>query len=187
MTQIPNNISIKELLTSLSPSIAREAITSSGADKELKGTEFSLAVDVSGDIYSYLVKDGTDFTVKEGDIDAPMVRVRVRRETLEQMIATQNLDMLLGIQSDLNKNKYNVLKSLKGSFTAELANDDGSVFVIDTIFNNTADPKATFRMKTTDSISLIRKETNPVNLFMSGQMKIDGDMAFAMSTQPLFS
>jgi len=118
MTQIPNNISIKELLTSLSPSIAREAITSSGADKELKGTEFSLAVDVSGDIYSYLVKDGTDFTVKEGDIDAPMVRVRVRRETLEQMIATQNLDMLLGIQSDLNKNKYNVLKSLKGSFTA---------------------------------------------------------------------
>jgi len=42
-------------------------------------------------------------------------------------------------------------------------------------------------MKTTDSISLIRKETNPVNLFMSGQMKIEGDMAFAMSTQPLFS
>ena len=42
-------------------------------------------------------------------------------------------------------------------------------------------------MKTTDSIALVRKETNPVNLFMSGQMKIDGDMAFAMSTQPLFS
>ena len=58
------------------------------------------------------------------------------------MIATQNLDMLLGIQSDLNKIKYNVLKGLKGSFTAELANDDGSVFVIDTIFNNAADPKA---------------------------------------------
>jgi putative sterol carrier protein len=187
MQQIPNDISINELLTSLSPAIAKEAIQSTGADKELKGTEFSLAVDVSGEVYSYLVKDGTDFTIKEGDIDAPMVRVRVTKDTLQKMIATQNLDMLLGIQSDLNKNKYNVLKGLKGSFVAELTNDDGSVFVIDTTFNNAVEPKATFRMKTTDSIALIRKETNPVNLFMSGQMKIDGDMAFAMSTQPLFS
>lgn len=187
MQQIPNNISIKELLTSLSPAIAKEAIVSTGADKELKGTEFSLAVDVSGEVYSYLIKDGTEFTIKEGDIDSPMVRVKVAKDTLEKMIETQSLDMLLGIQSDLNKNKYNVLKGLKGSFVAELTNDDGSMFLIDTTFNNAPDPKATFRMKTTDSIALIRKETNPINLFMSGQMKIDGDMAFAMSTQPLFS
>jgi putative sterol carrier protein len=33
----------------------------------------------------------------------------------------------------------------------------------------------------------IAKEANPVNLFMSGAMKIEGDMAFAMATQPLFT
>ncbi len=187
MREIPTNIGIKELLTEISPNIAREAIKSSGAEKELEGTVFSLVVEVSGEKYSYLVKDGRDFDVKQGDIDSPLVRVKIDKSSLEKMIATKSLDMLLGIQSDLNKQKYNALKGLKGSFTAELTNDDGSVTTIETILNNTLEPKATFKMKTADSISLVRKETNPVNLFMSGAMKIEGDMAFAMSTQPLFS
>jgi len=33
----------------------------------------------------------------------------------------------------------------------------------------------------------MKKKTNPVNLFMSGAMKIEGDMSFAMATQPLFT
>lgn len=187
MKETPKNIGIKELLTEFSPSIAKEAIQLSGAEKELKGTVFTLVVEVSGQKYSYLVKDGVDFDIKEGDIDAPLVRVKISKENIEKMIATNSLDMLLGIQNDLNKQKYNVLKSLKGSFTAELLNDDGSTTIIETTFNNATEPKATFKMKTSDSIALIKKETNPVNLFMSGQMKIEGDMAFAMSTQPLFT
>lgn len=187
MKEIPADIGIKELLTEVSPGIAREAIASSGADKELQGTVFSLVVDVSGDKYSYLVRDGVDFQITQGDIEAPLVRVKIEKDNLQKMIATKSLDMLLGIQSDLNKQKYNALKSLKGSFTAELLNDDGSVTTIETILNGAAQPRATFKMKTADSISLIRKETNPVNLFMSGAMKIEGDMAFAMATQPLFT
>ena len=42
-------------------------------------------------------------------------------------------------------------------------------------------------MTAKDSSALMRRETNPVNLFMSGAMKIEGDMSFAMGTQPLFS
>jgi len=42
-------------------------------------------------------------------------------------------------------------------------------------------------MTAKDTGALMRKETNPVNMFMSGAMKIEGDMAFAMGTQPLFS
>ena len=187
MKEVPKHIGIKELLTEFSPSIAKEAIKSSGAEQELKGTVFTLVVEVSGQKYSYLVKDGVDFDIKEGDIDAPLVRVKISKENIEKMIATNSLDMLLGIQNDLNKQKYNVLKSLKGSFTAELLNDDGSTTTIETTFNNAMEPKATFKMKTSDSIALVKKETNPVNLFMSGAMRIEGDMAFAMSTQPLFT
>ncbi len=187
MQEIPANTTIRELLMELSPNIAKEAIQASGAAAELKGTEFSLVVDVSGDKYSYLVKDGSDFNIRDGDIDAPLVRIKIAKESLEKMIATRSLDMLLGIQSDLNRQKYNTLKTLKGSFTAELQNDDGSIMVIETVLNNAAEPKAVFKMKTSDSISLVRKETNPVNLFMSGAMKIEGDMAFAMATQPLFT
>ncbi|MBN1498358.1 MAG: SCP2 sterol-binding domain-containing protein [Spirochaetes bacterium] len=187
MKEIPADTSVRDLLLKVSPEIAREAILSSGASKELDGTEFSLVVEVSGDTYSYLVKNGTEFDIREADIDAPMVRVKIDRESIEKMIKTNSLDMFLGIQSDLNRSKYNVLRNIKGSFVAELTNDDGSVLSIETIFNNAMEPKAVFKMRTADSIALTRKETNPVNLFMSGAMRIDGDMAFAMSTQPLFT
>jgi putative sterol carrier protein len=103
------------------------------------------------------------------------------------MIQTKNLDMILGIQNDINKAKYNALSSLKGSFTAEVANDDGTTFVIKAILNGAEQPHSVFRMSATDTQALMRKETNPVNLFMSGAMKIDGDMSFAMATQPLFT
>jgi putative sterol carrier protein len=42
-------------------------------------------------------------------------------------------------------------------------------------------------MNSKDTAALMRKEANPVNLFMSGAMKIEGDMSFAMATQPLFT
>ena len=184
---VPTDISIKELLTSFAPKMAQEVIASSGRAAELVGTRFTLVLDISGYQVSYDVKDGADFKVTETAQDNPMVKIQVTEDDLNRMIATENLDMLLGIQNDLSKQKYDVLSRLKGSMTAILSNDDGSIFTINATFNGGEAPKCTFRMKTTDSAALIRKEQNPVNLFMSGLMKIEGDMAFAMSTQPLFT
>jgi len=86
----------------------------------------------------------------------------------------------------LNKTKYETVKSLNGSFKAELSNDDGTNYLIDVMFNGAQEPSAVFRMKTTDSALMMRKEQNPVNLFMAGAMQIEGDMQFSMATQPLF-
>ena len=58
---------------------------------------------------------------------------------------------------------------------------------IQTILNGATTPSSVFKMTAKDSSALMRRETNPVNLFMSGAMKIEGDMSFAMGTQPLFS
>lgn len=184
---IPKDISIDELLLNFAPDMAKKMIEENGAAAELGGTEFSMVVDVGGKKYCYVVKNGTDFDVKEGDIDTPMVSISITEDDMKKMIETNSLDMLLGIQSDLNKRKYNTLQTLKGTFVAELANDDGSTVSIKTSFNGADTPSAVFKMKTTDSIALVNKETNPVNLFMSGGMQIEGDMAFAMQTQPLFT
>ncbi len=184
---IPKDISIKDLLLDFSPNMAKKMIAESGAAAELADTELTMVVDVSGTKYSYVVKNGTDFDVKEGDLDSAMVLIEIAEGDLQKMIETDSLDMLLGIQSDLNKKKYQALQGLKGTMVAELANDDGSVVSIATVLNGADTPKATFKMKMSDSIALVKKETNPVNLFMSGGMQIEGDMAFAMQTQPLFT
>ncbi len=188
MQNIPTDISIKDLLTDLSPRLAKEGIEKAGKLPELAGTEFTLVVDVTGEgVYSYIVKDGKEFTIKNEAIADPMVKIALSKDDLEKMIATQNLDMLLGIQQDLSKVKYNALKSLKGSFKAELKNTDGSVYLIQTVCNGSASPNCTFKMKTEDSAKIAKKQAHPVNLFMSGAMQIEGDMAFAMQTQPLFT
>ncbi len=184
---IPKDIRIKDLLLDFSPNMAKQMIAESGAAAQLGGTEFSMMLEVGGDKYSYVVKDGTDFDVKEGELDNPMVKIVISEEDMQKMIDTNSLDMLLGIQSDLNKAKYDALKNLKGKMIANLSNDDGSVVSLETIFNGAENPSATFKMKTADSIALVNKQTNPVNLFMSGGMQIEGDMAFAMQTQPLFT
>ncbi|MBU1171127.1 MAG: SCP2 sterol-binding domain-containing protein [Proteobacteria bacterium] len=188
MQNIPTDISIKDLLCDLSPRLAKEVIAASGKLPELEGTELTLVIAVEGEnSYSYIVKDGKDFTVKAEAIDNPMVKIALSKSDLEKMIATNNLDMLLGIQQDLNKTKFNALKSLKGSFNAELKNTDGSVYLIKTICNGSDSPNCTFKMTTEDSTKITKKEAHPVNLFMSGAMQIEGDMAFAMATQPIFT
>jgi putative sterol carrier protein len=185
MATFPNNISVKELLMDFSPKMVRETISARTA--ELAGLKFSMVIEVSGDKFSYVVKDGTAIDVKENDLSNPMVRIQISKEDIEKMIATQNLDMLLGLLSDLTKDKHATMKKMKGSFTALLANDDSSKYTIKAIFNDAQTPHATFKMKTSDSSALVRKETNPTNLFMTGSMKIEGDMGFAMTTQPLFT
>ena len=79
---IPKDMSIKDLLLDFSPKTAKQMIEESGAAAELGGTEFSMVVDVSGNKYSYVVKDGTNFDVKEGDLDKAMVRILISEEDL---------------------------------------------------------------------------------------------------------
>lgn len=184
---IPSDTSIDTLLSEVMPKIAKEQLASSNAANELAGTQITMAVDVSGQKYNYTLKDGAQVNSAKGDMTNAMLGLIISKEDMEKMIKSGNLDMILGIQNDLNKAKYNALNSLKGSFVAEITMDDGSVCRLQAILNGAISPSSTFKMSVKDSSALMRKETNPVNLFMSGAMKIEGDMAFAMATQPLFS
>lgn len=184
---IPADTSVDKLLSEIMLNVAKEQLASSSAAADLAGTEITMVVDVDGDMYSYALKNGAEVNYTKGDTASPKLRLKVSKGDMEKMIKTQNLDMILGIMNDLNKAKYNALNSLKGSFVAEISMDDGSSVKLLAILNNATDPASVFKMTAKDTGALMRKETNPVNLFMSGAMKIEGDMAFAMGTQPLFS
>ena len=184
---VPADTSVKDLLSVTMPKIAGEMLSQNSAAAELAGTTITMVVNVEGVSYNYTVKDGSAIECQEGDMGNPMLRLKVSNSDLEKMIQTGNLDMILGIQNDLNRAKYNALTSLKGSFVAEIAADDGHVFKLEAVLNNAEQPRSLFRMSAADTSALMKRETNPVNLFMSGAMKIEGDMAFAMATQPLFT
>lgn len=187
LPEVPKDTSIKDLLMDIMPATAKNVMAENNTKAELDGTEISMVVEVGTSAYSYVLTNGEEIKASEADIDNAMLRMKVSEGDLSKMIETGNLDMILGVQQDLNRAKYNAISTLRGSFIAEVANDDGSVFTIEAILNGAMEPKSVFRMSAADTSALMNKETNPVNLFMSGAMKIEGDMGFAMSTQPLFS
>lgn len=187
MSNITKDTSINELLTTIMAEEIKEALDKNNAADQLNGTEFKMSLDVSGKQYSYVLKDGASVEVIEGNLDEKMILLKISEDDLQKMIATQELDMIMGITTKIDKVKYDTIKKLKGSFQAVLKNNDDSTYKIDVVFNDTDSPNCTFKMKTADSAALMRKEQNPVSLFISGAMQIEGDMPFAMSTQPLFS
>ncbi len=185
MPEIPKGISTKELLLDFSPNLAKQMMAENKSAADLAGTEFSMLVDVSGTRYSYIVKNGTEMTAQEGGIDNPMVMIKIAEEDIQKMIELESLDMFMGVQGDMDKSKYDALVPLKGRLTAELTNDDGSVMTTDIVFNGVDTPHLTIKMKTADSIAVVKKEINPINLFMSGSLQMEGDMGFAMTLQPI--
>lgn len=186
MTSIQPTTSVNELLTVVLPQRTKDSIAARGAMQELKDTVITMTLDVSGSYYSYTVINGSEVEMVCDKLDNAMVSIRVSEEELVKMIQNSELDIILMVITELNKTKYETVKNLNGSFKAELGNDDGSTYHIEVIFNGATEPNALFRMRTSDSALMMRKEENPVNLFMAGSMQIEGDMQFSMATQPLF-
>ena len=186
MHEIPKDTSVKNLLTDIMPALTKRALDEMPPEDQAGTGEISLTMEVSGNTYSYRIKNNEEIEISERDMDAPMVRVVMSNDDLEKMIAKDQLDLLLGITTDLNKSKADTINSLKGTVNLQLGNDDGSAYAIKARFNNEDSPVCDIDMKTADSLLLVRKQANPVMLFMSGGLKLKGDMPFAMRFQNLF-
>ena len=181
------SVNVRDLLTEAVPKLAREYIKLRGEQEELKGTELTLTLDISGSLYSYIIEDGVNFDVKEGSIDNPKVRISFSLESISKMLDMKNIDMLIGMQRQLTRKKYDVLSGLKGTSVFQITNSDGTVSEITATFNATQNPKAVLKLSLENANLINSGKENPMNLFMAGKMKIEGDMGFALKLQPLFT
>jgi len=180
-------LDVAELLAEFMPKLARGYLAASGAAEGLAGTEFTLTVDVSGCEYGYVVRDGKEFQVREGGLESPMVRVSIPLEDLERMVRLRHIDFLGGMQHALSRQKYDVISRLKGTTVFNLTHPEGGATAITVVFNGAEAPRAAFTLTMEHAQELVSREDNPVQMFMAGKLRIEGDMAFAMSIQPLFT
>ncbi len=180
-------LDLDEVVLTFLPKVIREFMKLSGAAAGLAGTEFTLEVDISGEKYRFIVKDGADFDVARGGLEKPLVSVSISMEDMEKLVLMKNIDMLLGIQRKLTRQGFETLSRIRGTAVFDLTNEDNGKSEIRVRFNGADAPKAKFLMGIDQARSVIMGQENPVNLFMSGRLKIEGDMAFAMSVQPLFN
>ena len=66
---------IQELLTEYGPKMVKASVENQGCAEELRGTEFTLIIDVDRGKYSFVVRDGTDVQVgTDKDLENAMLR-----------------------------------------------------------------------------------------------------------------
>ena len=76
-------------------------------------------------------------------------------------------------------------KMLKGTILQELAREGGEPFNLEMAFNGAATPRTVLKMKIADFVAMQEGKLNAQEAFMTGRLRIEGDMAFMMQVAAL--
>jgi putative sterol carrier protein len=71
-------------------------------------------------------------------------------------------------------------KQVRGTLVQELAREGAEPFRIQLTFNGAESPKTTLKMKIADAVALQEGRLNGQEAFMTGKVRVEGDMAFMM-------
>jgi putative sterol carrier protein len=184
--EIPENVGVKEYFDEYVPKVFAEQV-GGGAVLGMEGTEVKLQFDVNGSSYGLVVKDAKDLEVKEGALDDPTVKLAMSEDVFRRAV-TGKLEGATDTFTDvsqINRNRYDQLVATKGTLILDLATPDGQSAEVKVTFNGADTPETTFRCSVEDWVAMSTGELAGPTAFMSGKLKIEGDMPFAMSLASL--
>ncbi len=182
---IPENVSVQDYFENYVPKLFEEQIGAM-AIAGMEGTEFTVQFNVDGQIYAIRVKEGKELEIVKGGIDGPMMDVTLNEDAWRKAI-TGNLpgsDMFTELGNTANRKTYDAVNGQKGTLTLELTDPDANITVI---FNGSATPAVTLKASAATFADINSGKTAAPMAFMQGQLKLEGDMAFAMSLNSLMS
>lgn len=183
--EIRDDVSVKEYFEENVPEIFKEQVggaSLSGMD----GTVLALQFDIAGgekQTYSLVVKDAKEVEILAGPAENPLVTIELSEEVWRQAVTGKlegATDMFTDV-SRMSRARFDLLKDTKGALVLDLARPDGSTADITVMFNGAESPRAVFRCSLETWAKLNRGEIAGPTAFMSGQLKIEGDMGFAMA------
>lgn len=180
---VSEDITVKEYFEEHVPKMFEEEVAKVSVSG-MEGTEFTVEFDIDGQAYGLIVKDAKELEIKEGKLDNPMIRVELSEDLWRKAVTGKMegaVDMFTDMGQMANRQRYDALKSTKGTMNLELEMPDGSQAKIKVVMNGADSPEVTFKAALEDWIKVAKGETPGPMAFMSGKLKIDGDMGFAMS------
>jgi putative sterol carrier protein len=107
-------------------------------------------------------------------------------------------EILMPTAADIFRNmpsQFDASKAKDANFSVQfdLSGDEGGQWYVkiadgkcDTGQGSIENPKATIRMDATDYVKMTSGELNPMAAFMSGKVKVEGDLNSVMQLQSLF-
>jgi putative sterol carrier protein len=166
-----------------------EGVTVSG----MEGTVFTVEFDISDGethIYGITVRDAREIEVSQGAVENPMVRIELSEDVWRKAVTGQMagaLDMFTDTAQMADRRRYDGLASTKGTMNLRLSMSDGTVAYIKVVMNGAESPEITFGASIEDWAQIATGKLTGPSAFMSGKLKMDGDMTFAMALGNLMS
>lgn len=181
--EVSENITVKEYFEEYVPKLFEEQ-TANISISGMEGTAFTVEFDVGGQSYGLTIKDAKDLEVTEGPLENPMIKVELAEDVWRNAVTGRMegaVDMFTEMGEMANRQRYDALAGTKGTMILELGMPDGSQAVVKIVFNGADSPSTTFKAAAEDWAKVASGELPGPTAFMSGKLKIEGDMPFAMS------
>lgn len=145
-----------------------------------------LLTGAGGGDWAVTIKDGQLSTVK-GKHDA-VITFTMSIDDWRDAVLSRNgasISLLLPQNKPGRPDNSGRVKQMKGTVAQELARDGGDPLKIEMCFNGAAAPRTVLKMKLADAIALQEGRLNGQEAFMTGRLRIEGDMAFMMQVAAL--
>ncbi|MFW6113800.1 MAG: SCP2 sterol-binding domain-containing protein [Actinomycetota bacterium] len=180
---VKEDVTVKEYFEEYVPKIFEEQMSRVSVSG-MEGTVFTVEFDVDGQSYGLTIKDAKELEVSEGPLESPMIRVELSEDIWRKAVTGKMegaVDMFTEMGQMANKQRYEALASTEGTMKIELSLPDGSEADINVVFNGAEKPHVIFKAALEDWAKVASGEMPGPTAFMSGKLKIEGDMPFAMS------
>jgi len=184
--EVSDNISVKDYFEQVVPEMVKEQMASAPV-ANMDGTEFTVEFNIKGDqdyTYGIVVKDAKDVEIKEGSLDKAMIKLELSEDMWRKAVTGKlegAMDMFTDMSQTANRQRYDALAGTNGAMTVEMTLPDGSVAPLKIVFNGAEKPEVTFKVGLEDWALMQKGELAGPTAFMTGKLKIEGDMPFAMS------
>lgn len=132
------------------------------------------------------IKDGAMATRK--GVDAAVLTFKLAVHDFLDAIHSRNgaaPSLLLPASRPGRPDNSGRARSLKGTIAQELARESGDPFKLEMTFNGAEAPRTVLKMKLADFVAMQEGRLNGQEAFMTGRLRIEGDMAFMMQVATL--
>jgi putative sterol carrier protein len=133
-----------------------------------------------GGTWNVAIKDGK-MSVKQGEADSHLTISIPASDWKDALFGRNGADisLLLPQSKPGRPDGSEAAKRLRGTMAVELARE-GEPFKMEMAFGNASSPRTTVKSKIADYVAIQQGKLNGQEAFMTGRVRVEGDLAFLM-------
>jgi len=190
MIEANDDVTVSEYFNDYVPKIFAEQLQTAVVSG-MEGTDARIMFNISGEeaqTWSLRIKDAREMKVVPGPVPDPLVTLDMDEGTWRDAVTGRlpgAIDMFTDVNKVANRGRFDKISDMKGTLVLNLARPDGSPIDLAVSFNGAEKPRATFTCSIDTWKDLSSGKVSGVTAFMGGQLKIEGDMPFAIELSNL--